>query len=45
MDAFVENCEMFLLAKDGIYIRDFPRAISKARIPGGGRADVMVRCS
>jgi len=28
-----ENCEMFLLAKDGIYIQDFPRPITVAHIP------------
>lgn len=38
------RCEMQLLAKDGIYIRDFPRAITKAFLPAAGRADVMVRC-
>jgi len=40
-----ENCEMQLLAKDGIYIQDFPRRLKKLPIPPGGRADVMVRCS
>jgi FtsP/CotA-like multicopper oxidase with cupredoxin domain len=39
------NCEMQLLAKDGIYIQDYPRSITSATIPTGGRADVMVRCS
>ena len=38
-------CEMNLLAKDGIYINDYPRALSKFPIPVGGRADIMVRCS
>jgi FtsP/CotA-like multicopper oxidase with cupredoxin domain len=42
MDA---SCEMQLLAKDGVYISDFPRALTVAPIPLGGRADVMVRCS
>ena len=37
------DCEMQLLAKDGIYISDFPRDINLA--PPGGRADIMVRCS
>lgn len=37
-------CEMQLLAKDGIYIADFPRRISTTSVPPGGRADVMVRC-
>jgi len=36
---------MQLLAKDGVYIYDYPRFISKTSIPGGGRADVMVRCN
>ncbi len=35
---------MTLLAKDGIYIRDFPRKINFTKIPTGGRADLMVRC-
>ena len=33
-----------MLAKDGIYIRDFPRRIQTAPIVPGGRADIMVRC-
>lgn len=37
-------CEMQLLAKDGIYINDYPRVIEYAPIPTGGRADIMVRC-
>ena len=41
----VNGCEMQLLAKDGIYIRDFPRAINNAAVAPGGRADVMVRCT
>jgi len=40
-----ETCEIVLLAKDGIYIQDFPRPITVAPIPTGGRADLMVRCS
>lgn len=39
------RCEMVLLAKDGIYIQDFPRIITLAPIPTGGRADLMVRCT
>ena len=35
---------MVLLAKDGIYISDFPRVISGTSIPAGGRADIVVRC-
>ena len=40
----INGCEMQLLAKDGMYISDFPRAIEMAPIPAGGRADIMVRC-
>jgi len=38
-------CEMNLLAKDGIYINDYPRPLSTYPIPVGGRAEIMVRCS
>lgn len=39
------GCEFMLLAKDGIFITDFPRVINGAiPIPPGGRADFMVRC-
>ena len=38
------NCEMNLLAKDGIYISDYPRPISSYPITTAGRADIMVRC-
>ena len=45
--AFEEGsgCEMQLLGKDSIYIKDFPRPINIARVPVGGRGDVMVCCS
>ena len=39
------GCEMQLIAKDGIYLADAPRTIALARVPAGGRADVMVRCA
>ena len=39
------ECEMQLLAKDGIYIQDYPRTLQTVPIPTGGRADIMVRCS
>jgi hypothetical protein len=39
-----EQCEMQLLAKDGVYIRDYPRRISMTKVPTGGRCDLMVRC-
>ena len=45
LDFSVPGCEMQLLAKDGIYIRDFPRRISSAPIVEGGRADIMVKCT
>eukprot|EP00439_Symbiodinium_sp_Y106_P065648 s3102_g10.t1 len=38
------SCETALLAKDGIYIDDFPRWISRVSLPPGGRADLVVRC-
>lgn len=37
-------CEAALLAKDGIYISDFPRSVNRATLPPGGRMDVVVRC-
>ena len=39
-----ENCEFQLLAKDGIYLDDAPRSIDHAVLPGGGRADIAIRC-
>lgn len=48
LDLYIEssgNCEMALLAKDSIYIADYPRTITMATIPTGGRADIMVRCT
>merc|ERR1712194_966331 len=41
------GCEFHLLAKDGVYIRDYPRPIhtNMIPVPPGGRADLMVRCS
>jgi len=44
LDLQIDNCEMQLLAKDGVYIRDYPRRIFRAEVPSGGRADIMVRC-
>jgi len=40
-----DDCDVFLLAKDGVYITDYPRTIKKAHTPAGGRADIMVRCN
>eukprot|EP00287_Rhodomonas_sp_CCMP768_P005127 CAMPEP_0196740098 /NCGR_PEP_ID=MMETSP1091-20130531/29045_1 /TAXON_ID=302021 /ORGANISM="Rhodomonas sp., Strain CCMP768" /LENGTH=490 /DNA_ID=CAMNT_0042085031 /DNA_START=156 /DNA_END=1628 /DNA_ORIENTATION=+ len=44
LDFAVAGCEMVLLAKDGIYISDFPRPISLAPVTPAGRADIMLRC-
>jgi len=44
LDLGIPGCEMKLLAKDGIYIEDFPRDITDAAVVPGGRADIMVRC-
>lgn len=38
------TCEVALLAKDGIYINDFPRFIQHVSLPPGGRAELAVRC-
>eukprot|EP00929_Paragymnodinium_shiwhaense_P044690 TRINITY_DN22913_c0_g1_i1.p1 TRINITY_DN22913_c0_g1~~TRINITY_DN22913_c0_g1_i1.p1 ORF type:complete len:577 (-),score=91.40 TRINITY_DN22913_c0_g1_i1:343-2073(-) len=38
------KCEANLLAKDGVYISDFPRAVNRATLPPGGRMDVLLRC-
>lgn len=38
-------CEMNLLAKDGIYIGDYPRPMNFYPIGTAGRTDIMVRCS
>eukprot|EP00751_Fragilariopsis_kerguelensis_P014140 CAMPEP_0170778330 /NCGR_PEP_ID=MMETSP0733-20121128/12326_1 /TAXON_ID=186038 /ORGANISM="Fragilariopsis kerguelensis, Strain L26-C5" /LENGTH=720 /DNA_ID=CAMNT_0011121731 /DNA_START=362 /DNA_END=2524 /DNA_ORIENTATION=+ len=39
-----EKCETYLLAKDGIYLLDYPRPLDTFPIPASGRADIMVRC-
>lgn len=44
LDLQFDGCEMKLLAKDGAYIRDFPRSITETRTAQGGCADIMVRC-
>jgi len=38
------QCRCNLLAKDGIYISDYPRDIDVFPIPSGGRADIMLKC-
>ena len=37
------SCEIQLLAKDGVYIHDYPRAVDMLPIPTSGRADVIER--
>ena len=43
--AVTPNCEMQLLAKDGIYLLQIPRAIDHIFLTAAGRAEVLVRCS
>jgi len=38
-------CETNLLAKDGIYLRDYPRRLKEFPVPTAGRADIMIRCT
>jgi len=38
-------CETNLLAKDGIYLRDYPRRLEEFPVPTAGRADIMIRCT
>lgn len=38
-------CYNYLIAKDGVYITDWPRLIEGALIPPGGRADVLLLCN
>jgi len=40
-----KHCEMQLLAKDGIYLEDFPRSVKELPVPPGGRTDIMIRCN
>jgi len=37
-------CSTYLLAKDGIYISDYPRQLEYFPIPLAGTADIMVNC-
>ena len=39
------DCEMQLLAKDGIYVNPAPRAATMLRLGPGNRADAAVRCN
>lgn len=38
-------CETNLLAKDGIYLHDYPRRLNEFPVPTAGRADIMIRCT
>jgi len=38
------QCQLRLIAKDGIYINDAPREVSKILLASGNRADVLVGC-
>jgi len=40
-----ENCELQLLAKDGIYLNEAPRPISAAYFASGNRVDLALRCT
>lgn len=39
------DCEMQLIAKDGIYLPLLPRKVQALLLPSGGRVEVLVRCS
>merc|ERR1712137_382667 len=39
------TCQMSLLAKDGVYLNEAPRTVSRIWLASGNRADVMVSCS
>jgi len=39
------GCEWKLLAKDGIYVDDAPRAMTNVYMGPGNRADILIRCS
>jgi FtsP/CotA-like multicopper oxidase with cupredoxin domain len=39
------NCEVRLLAKDGLYMLETPRNVSSGFMTSGSRADFLVRCS
>lgn len=38
------NCSWYLLAKDGIYVKDAPRNLTRAYMSSGNRADVVLQC-
>ncbi len=39
------DCEIQLIAKDGIYLLDIPRPVPDVFLTAGGRAEVLVRCN
>ena len=39
------GCEFGVLAKDGIYVEDAPRALSYMKFVSGNRVDVVIRCT
>jgi len=44
-DSTAAQCEMHLLAKDGIYLHKMPRKISTVSLFPGARADFALRCT
>ena len=38
------DCDMQLLAKDGVYLMQVPRKINYVLLPAGGRSEMLVRC-
>lgn len=40
-----EDCEVMLLAKDGVYLQQIPRAIQGMLLSAANRAEVLARCS
>ena len=38
------ECQMLLLAKDGIYLPTAPRAVQQGVLASGNRADVLINC-
>lgn len=39
------GCEFGVLAKDGIYVEDAPRASSYIKLASGNRVDILIRCT
>jgi FtsP/CotA-like multicopper oxidase with cupredoxin domain len=44
VDLTLDGCELQLLQKDGVYLEEVPRQVSRLVVPTGGRVDVAVRC-